>query len=100
MGETAQERALKQYRSRLAERGMARFEVVGRDVDRGLIRALAKRLAENDGGAARIREAVRISLDPGAAEVGGVWAAFRQAPPEVGELDLTRSQVEPRRIDL
>ena len=44
MGNTAQKRALKNYRAKLTERGMARFEVLGLDADRDLIRSLAKRL--------------------------------------------------------
>jgi len=31
VGETSQKRALKNYRRRLSERGMARFEVLGLD---------------------------------------------------------------------
>src|SRR6202011_2743639 len=52
MGNTSQKRALKNYRRRLGKRGMARFEVLGLDADRLLIRSLAKRLAENDADAA------------------------------------------------
>ena len=40
----SQKRALKNYRKRLRERGMSRFEVLGLDADRELIRALARRL--------------------------------------------------------
>ena len=47
MSDISQRRATKKYRSRLAERGMARFEVLGRDTDRELIRSLARRLAED-----------------------------------------------------
>jgi hypothetical protein len=46
---TAQKRALRNYRTRLVKRGMARFEVLGLDSDRDLIRSLAKRLAEANG---------------------------------------------------
>jgi hypothetical protein len=42
----AQKRALQNYRSRLNERGMARFEVLGLGEDRELIRTLARRLAD------------------------------------------------------
>lgn len=48
-------RAIQKYRFRLGERGMARFEVVGRDTDRDLIRSLARRLAEDGPGAMRLR---------------------------------------------
>jgi len=58
MGNTAQKRALRNYRTRLAKRGKARFEVLGLDVDRDLIRSLAKRLAEDDLDAVRIRAVV------------------------------------------
>lgn len=57
MSNTAQRRALQQYRSRLSERGLARFEVLELDADRDLIRSLAKRLVEGDHEAARIRAA-------------------------------------------
>jgi hypothetical protein len=55
MTSSSQMRALASYRRRLGERGMARFEVLGLDADRELIRALARRLAENDAEAARLR---------------------------------------------
>jgi len=35
------------YRSRLSERGLVRFEVLGLTADRGLIRSLARRLVED-----------------------------------------------------
>lgn len=41
MGDIARKRA--SYRSRLAKRGVARFEVLGTETDRDLIRALARR---------------------------------------------------------
>ena len=40
--DTAQKRAVRNYRSRLGERGLARFEVFGRDADRDLIRSLTQ----------------------------------------------------------
>jgi hypothetical protein len=42
---SSQKRAIKNYHARLGERGMARFEVLGLDTDRELIRSLARRLA-------------------------------------------------------
>ena len=48
MNTTAQMNALKNYRQRLSERGMGRFEVKGLVSDRPLIRAIAARLAEDD----------------------------------------------------
>src|SRR5579872_4019114 len=68
----SQKRALKNYRRRLGERGMARFEVLGLAADRALIRALAKRLAENDGPRGRIRAAVSRSIAGKAPKKGGI----------------------------
>jgi hypothetical protein len=50
----SQKRAIQNYRSRLSERGLARFEVLGREGDRDLIRSLARRLAEDGSDAARM----------------------------------------------
>ena len=70
MANTAQKRALRNYRTRLVKRGMARFEVLGLDADRDLIRSLAKRLAENDPDAVRIRAAVSQTISRRTAEKG------------------------------
>ena len=43
MAETARRRAIRNYRRRLAERGMARFEVLGRAADRELVRSFGGR---------------------------------------------------------
>ena len=56
---TSQKRALRNYRRRLNERGMARFEVLGLDADRELIRSLAKRLTKGDRDANGIRATLR-----------------------------------------
>ncbi|NEW88715.1 hypothetical protein DU475_15790 [Rhodopseudomonas sp. WA056] len=50
----SQKRAIQIYRSRLSERGLVRFEVLGRDADRDLIRSLASRLAEEGPEASRL----------------------------------------------
>ncbi len=55
MSNTSQRRAIDRYRERLAERGMARFEVLGRKTDRELIRSVAKCLAEEGPEADRLR---------------------------------------------
>jgi hypothetical protein len=62
LSNTPQKRALNNYRRRLGERGMARFEVLGRDTDRELIRALARRLAQDDLEAVRLRAEVHRSM--------------------------------------
>lgn len=98
MGTTAQTRAVKKYRKRLAKRGMARFEITGLDSDRELIRALARRLAENDQDAAEIRASVREKVAPDTRKKGGIYEALRRWP--IGDLNLERPFVKPRKIDL
>ena len=62
MSATPQKHALKCYRRRLHQRGMARFEVLGLDADRELIRSRAKRLAANGPDSSRIRASVRLTI--------------------------------------
>ena len=100
MAETSQKRALKNYRKRLTERGLARFEVLGLQKDRELIRSLAKRLAEEDAEARRLRASVSQGVAGGASKKGGIWAALRASPLVGADLDLTRDVVKPRKIDL
>jgi hypothetical protein len=98
MSDTAQQRATQNYRNRLSERGVSRFEVLGLECDRLLIRSLAKRLARNDAEASRIREAVAGAIGGGAK--GGVWAALRRSPLVGADLNFERSREPGRKIDL
>ena len=100
MGNTAQKRALRNFRSRLVKRGMARFEVLGLDADRDLIRSLAKRLAEDDPEAMRIRMAVSQTIAGEPPKKGGILAALRRSPLVGADLDFTRSREAGRKIDL
>jgi hypothetical protein len=77
---TSQKRAIQNYRSRLSERGLARFEVLGRDADRDLIRSLARRLAEGGPEASRLRVAVSQSIAGEPPKKGGILAALRRPP--------------------
>src|SRR5258708_11098523 len=77
---TSQKRAIKNYRKRLSERGVARFEVLGLDADRELIRSLAKRLAEDGPDATRIRSAMRRTISCEPPRQGGILAALRRSP--------------------
>jgi hypothetical protein len=98
MGTNAQARAVNSYRKRLAGRGLTRFEVLGLKTDRELIRTLARRLAENDSEAAKMRASVREKVSPAAPQKGGVLAALRGWP--IADLPLTRPFIEPRKTDL
>jgi hypothetical protein len=100
MGETSQKRALKSYRSRLSARGMARFEVLGLDADRALIRALARRLAEEGPEAAGIRTVISRTIEGEPQKKGGILAALRRSPLAQADLDLSRSKSAGRKIRL
>ena len=100
MGNTAQKRALRNYRTRLVKRGMARFEVLGLDADRELIRSLAKRLAEDDPEALRLRAAVSETMAGEPPRKGGILAALRRSPLVGADLNLVRSRVSSRKVDL
>jgi hypothetical protein len=100
MGNTAQKRALRNYRTRLVKRGMARFEVLGLDADRELIRSLAKRLAEDGPDAVRIRAAVSRTVAGEPPKKGGILAALRRSPLVGADLNLDRSNEAGRKIDL
>jgi hypothetical protein len=95
---TSQKRAIKNYRSRLQEQGMARFEVLGLDADRDLIRLLARRLAEKGPDASRLRLAVSQTIG-GEPSKGGILEALRRSP-LVGA-DIAGRRFEPgRKVDL
>jgi hypothetical protein len=100
MADTAQKKALRNYRSRLVKRGMARFEVLGLDADRDLIRSLAKRLAENDPDAVLIRAVVSRTIAGEPPQKGGILAALRRSPLVGADLNLARSQEPGRKVDV
>jgi hypothetical protein len=76
----SQRRALGNDRRRPAERGIGRFEVLGRYADRALIRAPARTLAENVAAAARLRAPISRGIAAEPANKGGVLAALRRSP--------------------
>jgi hypothetical protein len=97
---TPQRRALKNYRKRLNQRGLARFEVLGLGGDRDLIRSLAKRLAGGDPDSARIRATVRRTISAEPAKNGGILNALRRSPLVGADLDLERPVILGRKVDL
>ena len=100
MSTTPQKRALKRYRKRLNQQGMARFEVLGLDADRELIRSLARRLAGDDPDSARIRATLRLSILGEQSKKGGILNALRRSPLVGADLDLNRPLTPGRRVDL
>lgn len=96
----SQKRAIQNYRSRLSKRGLARFEVLGLDGDRDLIRSLARKLADEGPDAARIRATVTQTISGEPPKTGGILAALRRSPLVGADLNLSRSRVEGRKVDL
>ena len=100
MTDTAQDRALKNYRRRLQQRGLARFEVLGLAGDRKLIRSLAKRLAENGPDSKRLRATVSQTLSKEAPKRGGIFAALRRSPLVGAGIKFKRESTPGRKVDL
>ena len=98
--DNSQKRAIQSYRSRLGQRGLARFEVLGRNADRDLIRSLARRLAEDGPDASRLRAVVSQTIAGEPAERGGILAALRRSPLVGADLDLMRAREEGRKVEL
>ena len=100
MSDTSRRRAVERYRKRLSAQGMARFEVLGRDSDRELIRSLAKRLAEDNSQAEHLRAAVCQSIVGEPPRKGGILEALRRSP-LVGADAIAPRLFEPgREVDL
>ena len=100
MSISPQTRALASYRKRLTQRGMARFEVLGLDTDRELIRSLARRLADNTPEAEDIRTSMQRKIAAEPAKKGGILAALRRSPLVGVDLNLVRPRVDVRKVDL
>jgi hypothetical protein len=97
---SSQKRAIQNYRARLSERGLSRFEVLGRDADRDLIRSLARRLAEHGPEASRLRAAVSQSIAGEPPKKGGILAALRRSPLVGADLDVTRPREDGRNVEI
>jgi hypothetical protein len=91
---------LNRYRKRLSQRGLARFEVLGLDADRELIRLLAKRLAGDAPDSAQIRATLRRTVAGEQAKRGGILDALRRSPLVGADLDLDRPPTPGRGVDL
>jgi hypothetical protein len=96
----AQKRAIANYRSRLTERGIVRFELQAFETDRDLIRTLARKLVEEGPDAGHIRRILQQAVSGEARARGGVLAALRRSPLVGADLDLTRPREEGRTVDL
>jgi hypothetical protein len=97
---SSQKRAIQNYRTRLGERGLARFEVLGREADRDLIRSLARRLADEGPEASRLRAVMSQSIAGEPPKTGGILAALRRSPLVGAELDLQRPREDGRHVEI
>ena len=87
-------------RRRLSERGLVRFEVLGRDCDRELIRTLAGRLAEEGPHADRLRTIISKEIGSRTPRKGGILRALRSSPLGGANITAKRSPDDNREIDL
>jgi hypothetical protein len=79
---------------------LARFEVLGRDTDRDLIRSVARRLAEDTPEASELRAAVKKSIAGEPPRKGGILAALRRSPLVGADIDLRRPREHGRKVDI
>lgn len=100
MSNSAQKRAIENYRSRLTKRGIARFEIQALDADRDLIRTLARKLTEEGPEAGLLRRTIQQAVAGEAPKTGGVLAALRRSPLVGADLDLSRPREKGRKVDL
>lgn len=100
MASRAQKRAITNYRSRLTERAIVRFELQASEADRDLLRALARKLVEAGPDAGQIRRTMQQAVSGGSRNPGGILAALRRSPLVGADLDLTRPRDAGRKVDL
>jgi hypothetical protein len=100
MGNAAQKRATQNYRARLTQRGLTRFEIMAFESDRELIRTLSRRLAKEGPEAEHIRSAVKTAVGGKPPKPGNILTALRRSPLVGAELDLSRPREEGRKVDL
>jgi hypothetical protein len=87
--DSAQRRAIKKYRARLSQRGLTR-----------LLRALARRLAEDGPEAEHIRATLKSTVAEEAPKTGGILAALRRSPLVGADVAFGRERDEGRKIEL
>ena len=100
VGSKSQKRAIRNYRNRLQKRGMARFEVLGLDGDRDLIRSLARRLAEDGPDASRLRASVSQTISGEPPRKGGILEALRRSPLVGADIAPVRQFETERKVEL
>jgi hypothetical protein len=79
---------------------LARFEVLGRNTDRDLIRSIARTLAEDTPEALALRASVTRSIAGESPRKGGILAALRRSPLVDADIDLTHPREAGREVDI
>lgn len=79
---------------------MARFEVLGLDSDRDLVRAIARRLADGSPEAVELRTIVSKCVATEAPKKGSILKALRRSPLVGADLDLSRSREVGRAVEM
>ena len=100
MSNAAQKRAIQNYRARLTQRGLTRFEIMALESDRELIRTLARRLAEEGPEAEKVRSAVKTAVTGKPPKPGDIFTALRRSPLVGADLDLSRPRDKGRKVNL
>ncbi len=100
MSKSSQQRAPADVRDRLAKQGLVRFEVTGRDSERELVRALARRLAEGGPGSDRLRDAMKQSVGGETPQKSGILKEILASPLIRSELEIAHPVEEGRKVDL
>ncbi len=94
MTNAAQQRANRNSRARLEQRGLKRFEVMALETDRGLLRTLARRLAEDGSEAVQELAAFKAMVADKLPKPGGILPAPNRSPLVGVDLDLSRPRVK------
>ena len=94
------QRAVQDYRRRLTERGLRRYEVLGLPEDQDLIRRLAKQLSDGSSASTRLRGELERLSGGGPMSKGNILEMLRRSPLADAELDVTREVVYGRPVDL
>jgi hypothetical protein len=100
MSNAAQKRAIQNYRARLTQRGLTRFEIMALESDRELIRTLARRLAEEGPEAEKVRSAVKTAVAGKPPKPGNILTTLRRSPLVGADLDLSRPREKGRKVNL
>lgn len=95
----AQAKAVAKYRDRLADKGMARFEVLGRKSDSALVRNFARMIAEESDKGAALREFAEKITTKQEAPRGSFVEALLRSPLVGSGIDLTRSADDFRTVE-